>query len=81
MAEQQAKLHAWQGVSFTSITINDHFWRPRLEVLRQTTLPDCLSKCEDTGRIDNFAKAGGLMEGITKANIIMTRMSTRCLKA
>lgn len=63
MAEQQAKLYAWQGVSFTSITINDHFWRPRLEVLRQTTLPDCLSKCEDTGRIDNFAKAGGLMEG------------------
>ncbi|MEI2396887.1 glycoside hydrolase family 127 protein [Paenibacillus phytohabitans] len=63
MAEQQAKLHAWQGVSFTSITINDHFWRPRLDALRQTTLPDCLSKCEDTGRIDNFAKAGGLMEG------------------
>jgi len=63
MAEQQPKLHTWQGVSFTKIKINDEFWRPRLEVLRQITLPDCLSKCEETGRIDNFSKAGGLLEG------------------
>ncbi|MEK3791408.1 beta-L-arabinofuranosidase domain-containing protein [Paenibacillus sp. FSL R7-0204] len=63
MAEQQAEIHAWQGVSFTRVTINDEFWRPRLKVLRQTTLPDCLSKCEETGRINNFAKAAGLLEG------------------
>ncbi|WP_340025658.1 beta-L-arabinofuranosidase domain-containing protein [Paenibacillus sp. FSL K6-1096] len=63
MAEQQAKLHAWQGVSFTRVTISDEFWKPRLKVLRQTTLPDCLTKCEETGRINNFAKAAGLLEG------------------
>ncbi|MEK5030182.1 beta-L-arabinofuranosidase domain-containing protein [Paenibacillus sp. FSL R7-0302] len=63
MAEQQARIHAWQGVSFTGVTIDDQFWLPRLKVLRQTTLPDCLSKCEETGRINNFAKAGGLLEG------------------
>lgn len=63
MAEPQPKPDTWQGVSFTNITINDKFWRPRLEVLRQITLPDCLAKCEETGRLSNFAKAGGLLEG------------------
>ncbi|MEK5463413.1 beta-L-arabinofuranosidase domain-containing protein [Paenibacillus sp. FSL P2-0136] len=63
MAEQQSKIHTWQDVSFTCVTINDEFWKPRLKVLRQTTLPDCLSKCEETGRINNFAKAAGLLEG------------------
>ena len=30
---------------------------------RQVTIPYDFEKCEETGRIDNFAKAAGLMEG------------------
>ncbi|MRN52150.1 glycoside hydrolase family 127 protein [Paenibacillus monticola] len=56
-------LRNWQGVPFTKVVIEDEFWRPRLEVLNKVTLPACLAKCEETGRISNFAKAGGLMEG------------------
>ena len=50
-------------VPFTSVAFNDAFWLPRLETNRQATIPYNFKKCEETGRIDNFAKAGGLMEG------------------
>ena len=55
-----AKLRA---VPFTDVRITDEFWQPRLETNRKVTLPHNLKWCEDTGRISNFAKAGGLMEG------------------
>ncbi len=58
--QEQEKLTA---VSFTDVTISDDFWAPRLETNRKVTIPYDFEKCEQTGRIDNFAKAGGLMEG------------------
>ncbi|MGG6314206.1 glycoside hydrolase family 127 protein [Paenibacillus macerans] len=63
MTEIEQELRHWQAVPFTRVKIEDAFWQPRLEVLRRVTLPACLDKCERTGRIANFAKAGGLMEG------------------
>lgn len=63
MTETKQELRRWQSVPFTKVKIEDDFWRPRLEVLRQITLPACLDQCERTGRIANFAKAGGLMDG------------------
>ncbi|WP_168119616.1 beta-L-arabinofuranosidase domain-containing protein [Paenibacillus sp. HB172176] len=53
----------WQSVPFTKVKIDDAFWRPRLEVLNRVTIKTCLAQCEVTGRIANFAKAAGLMEG------------------
>jgi len=53
----------WQSVPFTNVKIDDAFWRPRLEVLRKVTIKACLAQCESTGRIANFAKAAGLVEG------------------
>ncbi len=53
-------------VPFTQVTFEDTFWAPRLETNRATTVPYDFRKCEETGRIDNFAKAGGLMEGAHK---------------
>lgn len=50
-------------VPFTRVTIEDDFWRPRLETNRTETLPHNLALCEETGRISNFAKAGKLMDG------------------
>ena len=48
---------------FTEVCFTDRFWLPRLETNRQVTIPYDFEKCEETGRIDNFAKAAGLMEG------------------
>ncbi|MDE0098171.1 MAG: glycoside hydrolase family 127 protein [Truepera sp.] len=50
-------------VPFTEGCFTDRFWLPRLETNRQVTIPYDFEKCEETGRIDNFAKAAGLMEG------------------
>jgi len=50
-------------VSFTKVKINDAFWSPRMETNRVRTVWYDFEKCEETGRIDNFAKAGKLMEG------------------
>jgi len=50
-------------VAFTQVKINDSFWLPRIETTRRVTIPFAFKKCEETGRIDNFAKAGGLMPG------------------
>lgn len=52
-----------QPAPFTAVHVGGGFWSPRLEINRTVTLPYDFRKCEETGRIDNFAKAGGLMEG------------------
>ena len=52
-----------RAVAFTDVVIADEFWAPRMETNRKVTVPYDFKKCEETGRIDNFAKAGGLMEG------------------
>ncbi|MBN1873029.1 MAG: glycoside hydrolase family 127 protein [Anaerolineae bacterium] len=50
-------------IPFTQVRLTDEFWQPRMETNRTVTVPYNLQKCEETGRIDNFAIAAGLMEG------------------
>jgi DUF1680 family protein len=50
-------------VPFTAVKIDDAFWSPRLATNRTVTLPHDFDKCEKTGRVANFAVAGGLAEG------------------
>jgi hypothetical protein len=50
-------------VPFTAVRVTDGFWAPRIETNRTVTIPAIFKKCEETGRIDNFAIAGGLMKG------------------
>jgi DUF1680 family protein len=50
-------------VPFTRVHVDDVFWAPRLETNRTVTIPYAFKKCEETGRIANFAVAGGLAEG------------------
>ncbi len=57
------KIMQIKQVPFTAVKIEDNFWKPRMETNRTVTIPYDFKKCEETGRIDNFAKAGGLMEG------------------
>jgi DUF1680 family protein len=44
-------------VPFTSVKVTDNFWGQRLEASRQVTIPLAFSKCEETGRYENFVKA------------------------
>jgi DUF1680 family protein len=50
-------------VPFTQVSIQHGFWGPRLETNRDVTVWYDFKKCEETGRIDYFAKAGKLMPG------------------
>jgi DUF1680 family protein len=56
-------------VPFTSVHVQDEFWLPRMETNRLITVKADFKKCEETGRIDNFAKAGGLMPGEFKGMV------------
>lgn len=62
-AAEPAADYPIRPVPFTAVRVTDGFWAPRLETNRQVTIPYDFAKCEETGRIDNFAKAGGLMPG------------------
>jgi len=53
-------------VPFTDVHLTDAFWAPKIETNRTTTIPFIFGKCEETGRIDHFAIAGGLMKGTYK---------------
>ncbi|MFZ2148070.1 MAG: beta-L-arabinofuranosidase domain-containing protein [Sedimentisphaerales bacterium] len=55
-------------VPFTDVELTDEFWAPRIETNRKVSIPYAFGKCEETGRIDNFAIAGGLMEGEHRGN-------------
>ena len=44
-------------VPFTSVKVNDSFWSGRLKASREVTIPLAFSKCEETGRYENFVKA------------------------
>jgi DUF1680 family protein len=50
-------------IIFTNVSIHDQFWKPRIQTAIHVTIPYDFKKCEETGRIDNFSKAGGLIEG------------------
>jgi DUF1680 family protein len=50
-------------VPFNTVHVEDKFWTPRLDTNRKVTIPYAFDKCEETGRIRNFEKAAGLMEG------------------
>lgn len=50
-------------VPFTAVKFSDPLWAPRIETNRTVVVPHNIKMCESTGRIDNFAKAGGLMPG------------------
>jgi len=52
-----------EPVPFTRVRFTDDFWAARLETNRTVTIPHVFRKCEEEGRLANFAVAGGLEEG------------------
>ena len=51
------------ALPFTAVRVDDPFWSPRIETNRTVTVAYDFQKCEETGRISNFAKAAGLQTG------------------
>ncbi|MBE6253644.1 MAG: glycoside hydrolase family 127 protein [Bacteroidales bacterium] len=52
-------------VPFTQVKVADGFWGQRLQASREVTIPLAFSKCEETGRYDNFVKAARQMHSET----------------
>ena len=42
--------------------VTDQFWGQRLQACREVTIPLAFSKCEETGRYDNFTRSALMME-------------------
>ena len=55
--------YTYKEVPFTDVHFTDNFWLPRIETIRNVTVPFAFRKCEETHRIDNFAVAAGIKEG------------------
>lgn len=55
----KAPVHGYpiDPVPFTAVKVNDAFWGQRLKACRETTIPLAFSKCEETGRYQNFINA------------------------
>ena len=52
-------------VDFSQVKVTDNFWQPRLMTHAIGTVPACIRQCEtETRRIDNFAIAAGMQEGV-----------------
>jgi len=55
-------------VPFTAVHLHDYFWEPKIETNRTVSIPSAFKKCEETGRVDNFALAAGLIQGEQKGD-------------
>ncbi|MEM7130462.1 MAG: glycoside hydrolase family 127 protein [Chloroflexota bacterium] len=55
--------YQYSALPFTSVTIDDAFWSPRIEINRSVTIPYDFQKCDETDRLSNFDKAAGRGEG------------------
>ncbi len=55
--------YPFQPVPFHQVEVDGSFWAPRLATNREVTVRYDFQKCEETGRLANFAKAAGRIEG------------------
>ena len=55
--------YTYTPVPFTDARFVDSFWAPRIATVSEHTIPFAFRKCEETGRISNFAVAAGLADG------------------
>jgi uncharacterized protein len=63
VAMAQQRDYPVKPVPFTAVHIDDTFWAPRIETNRTVTIPFAFGKDEETGRVDNFIRAGKALRG------------------
>lgn len=61
--EQTPAAYIIDPVDFSKVTFTDELLSGRIDVNNATTILHNYQQCEETGRLDNFAFAGGLKEG------------------
>jgi len=61
--EPKDMLETIKPVPFTAVHLDDEFWAPRIETNRSATIPYAFGKCEETGRVENFVRAGKKIRG------------------
>jgi len=49
-------------ISISNVKITDNFWSSRIETNRKITIPHLFKKSEETGRINNFSRAAGILK-------------------
>src|SRR5687767_11514108 len=59
----ESKLHPLNPVSGHAVTIDDHFWSPKLALWRETTLHDAFDKFEKHGGFENFDRVARRQKG------------------
>jgi DUF1680 family protein len=50
-------------LALADVRLTDDFWEPRRQVNQRVTLPSQYRQCAETGRIDNFRRAAGKIQG------------------
>ncbi len=58
-----AREYAIQAVAFDDVTVDDEFWKPRLERNATVTMRHLMDENERTNRVANFERAAGLAKG------------------
>ncbi len=53
-----------EPIPLKNVKTQQGFWHERVETARVTTIPHVLDEIEKSGRIDNFAVAGGIKKGV-----------------
>jgi DUF1680 family protein len=57
LVRAQQKDYPISPIPFTQVRLTDAFWSPRIELNRTVTIPASFSRCESTGRVNNFVMA------------------------
>jgi DUF1680 family protein len=52
-----------RAVPFTEVVVDDAFWAPRLNRNRDVTIPHIIEQNERTGRVANFERGAGQLDG------------------
>ncbi len=53
----------FEPVPFTKVRLTDDFWAPRIETNTSVSLPHQIRMCEETGRLRNFERGAGKLDG------------------
>ena len=56
-AQEVSGGYPYSPVPFTSVKVTGGFWGQRLKASREVTIPLAFSKCEESGRYENFVRA------------------------
>lgn len=63
-SQSHYQMRKMEYVNFSQVSIEDNFWKPRLETHASTTVQVCIDQCENvTNRVNNFAIAAGVRKG------------------